>query len=58
MEQTLANPERAKWIEEKIKLGRIGEVEDVMAAVTFLASDAASMITGTALRVDGGWTAG
>jgi NAD(P)-dependent dehydrogenase (short-subunit alcohol dehydrogenase family) len=58
MEQTLANPERVKWIEEKIKLGRIGEVEDVMAAVTFLASDAAAMITGTALKVDGGWTAG
>ncbi len=58
MEQTLANPERVKWIEEKIKLGRIGEVEDVMAAVAFLASDAAAMITGTALRVDGGWTAG
>jgi NAD(P)-dependent dehydrogenase (short-subunit alcohol dehydrogenase family) len=58
MEQTLANPERVKWIKEKIKLGRIGEVEDVMGAVTFLASDAAAMITGTALRVDGGWTAG
>jgi NAD(P)-dependent dehydrogenase (short-subunit alcohol dehydrogenase family) len=58
MEQTLANPDRVKWIEEKIKLGRIGEVEDVMAAVTFLASDAAAMITGTALKVDGGWTAG
>lgn len=56
-EQTFANPERLKWVEDKIKLGRIGEVEDVMGAVTFLASDAASLITGSALMIDGGWTA-
>lgn len=56
-EQTFANPERLRWVEEKIKLGRIGEVEDVMGPVVFLASDAAAMITGTALMVDGGWTA-
>ena len=55
--QTLAIPERRRWIEEKIKLGRIGEVEDVMGAAVFLASDAAALITGTALMVDGGWTA-
>lgn len=56
-EQTLVNPDRVKWIEQKIKLGRIGELEDIMGPVTFLASDAAAMITGTALMVDGGWTA-
>ena len=56
-EQTLANPERMEWILSKIKLGRLGEIEDVMGSVTFLASDASAMITGTALMVDGGWTA-
>jgi NAD(P)-dependent dehydrogenase (short-subunit alcohol dehydrogenase family) len=56
-EQTFSRPERVRWIEEKIKLGRVGEVEDIMGAVTFLASDAAALITGTALMIDGGWTA-
>jgi NAD(P)-dependent dehydrogenase (short-subunit alcohol dehydrogenase family) len=56
-EQTLSNPDRVRWVEEKIKLGRIGELEDIMGPVTFLASDASALITGTALMVDGGWTA-
>lgn len=55
--QTFANPERAAWIAQKIKLGRVGEVEDIMGAVAFLASDAAALVTGTSLVVDGGWTA-
>ena len=55
--QTFANPERAAWVLSKIKLGRVGEVTDIMGAVAFLASDAASLITGTSLIVDGGWTA-
>lgn len=55
---TFANPERAAWIAQKIKLGRVGEVTDIMGAVAFLASDAAALVTGTSLIVDGGWTAG
>jgi len=56
-EQTLKNPERKAWILSKIKLGRLGEVEDLMGPITFLASDAAALVTGTHLIVDGGWTA-
>ncbi|MBW6526572.1 SDR family oxidoreductase [Sphingomonas sp. RHCKR7] len=42
---------------KRIKLGRLGKVEDLMGAVVYLASPAASMVTGTSLVVDGGWTA-
>lgn len=41
----------------KIPLGRLGQVEDIMGSVVFLASPAAAMVTGSALMVDGGWTA-
>jgi NAD(P)-dependent dehydrogenase (short-subunit alcohol dehydrogenase family) len=41
----------------RIKLSRLGTVEDLMGAVVFLASDAAALVTGTSLVVDGGWTA-
>ena len=56
-EATFADPERRAWIEEHIVLGRVGRVEDVMGAVVYLASDASALVTGTALMVDGGWTA-
>jgi NAD(P)-dependent dehydrogenase (short-subunit alcohol dehydrogenase family) len=39
-EATFADPDRRAWIEGKIKLGRVGRVEDIMGAVVFLASDA------------------
>ncbi|MBU3077646.1 SDR family oxidoreductase [Sphingomonas sp. XMGL2] len=41
----------------RIKLGRLGAVEDLMGSVLYLASDAGALVTGTSLVVDGGWTA-
>jgi NAD(P)-dependent dehydrogenase (short-subunit alcohol dehydrogenase family) len=42
---------------QRIKLGRLGQVEDLTGAIVFLASDASALMTGSALMVDGGWTA-
>ena len=53
----LEDPDFRASVLAKIKLGRFGKVEDVMGAVVFLASDAAALVTGTSLVVDGGWTA-
>ena len=41
----------------KIKLGRLGQVNDLTGAIVFLASNASNMMTGSTLTVDGGWTA-
>ncbi|SHI90923.1 NAD(P)-dependent dehydrogenase, short-chain alcohol dehydrogenase family [Palleronia salina] len=56
-EPTFSDPERVAWVQSKIKLGRVGTVEDIMGAVVYLASDAGALVTGTSLLVDGGWTA-
>ncbi len=50
-------PEFRDWVLSKIKLGRVGQVQDLMGAVVFLASDASALMTGSAMLVDGGWTA-
>jgi len=51
------NKKFKREIIKKIPLDRIAEVSDVATAVAFLASDASSMITGTSILIDGGWTA-
>lgn len=53
----LEDPSFAAAALEKIKLGRLGVVEDIMGATLYLAGDASSLVTGTSLLVDGGWTA-
>lgn len=55
--KNLSDPDFRAWVLSKIKLGRLGRIEDIMGPVLFLASDAAAMITGSSLMVDGGWTA-
>jgi NAD(P)-dependent dehydrogenase (short-subunit alcohol dehydrogenase family) len=53
----LRDVEFRAYVESKIALGRIGRLEDVMDAIAFLSIDAAAMVNGSALMVDGGWTA-
>jgi len=52
-----ANETFRKEVLSKIKLGRLGQVEDLTGAVVFLASNASALMTGSSLVVDGGWTA-
>ena len=56
--EMLKDAEFREAVRSKIKLGRTGQVEDLMGAIVFLASDASAMITGASLLVDGGWTIG
>lgn len=53
----LSNTERRAWVLSRIPMGRIGEPDDLVGAVVFLASDAAKYITGQSIVVDGGWLA-
>jgi NAD(P)-dependent dehydrogenase (short-subunit alcohol dehydrogenase family) len=53
----LANPAFREKTIARILLGRLGEVEDLMGGIVFLASDASALKTGSALTIDGGWTA-
>jgi NAD(P)-dependent dehydrogenase (short-subunit alcohol dehydrogenase family) len=54
----MADPRWRERMLEKYPLGRFGHVEDIAAAILYLASDEASFVTGVALPVDGGYTAG
>ena len=57
VKEFLQRPGFRDWVHERIPAGRVGSVEEVAGAVLFAASPAASLITGTSLLVDGGWTA-
>ncbi|HEY3909355.1 MAG TPA: glucose 1-dehydrogenase [Stellaceae bacterium] len=52
-----ADPTFRQWVLDHIPLGRLGTAEEVASAVVFLASPAASLVTGSSLLADGGWTA-
>jgi len=56
-ERVFQDPDRMQWVRERIQLGRTGQTSDISGAVVYLASSASSLVTGAALRVDGGWTA-
>lgn len=52
-----SDPEFRNWVLSRIPLGRVGRMDEVTGAIVFLASSASSLITGTSLAIDGGWTA-
>ena len=53
----LEDPEFRDFVTQRIATGQVGQPEDVMGAVVYLASDASTLVTGSALMIDGGWTA-
>ena len=52
-----AKPEFARWVHDRIPLGRLGRLDEIVSAVLFAVSPASSLMTGTSLVIDGGWTA-
>ncbi len=57
VQRIVDTPEKKEFVMSRIPMGRLAKLEDVAAAAVYLASPAASMVTGTHLIVDGGWTA-
>lgn len=56
-QRMLASEQFRVEVLKKIKLGRLGQVGDLTGAIVYLASDASSLMTGTSMIIDGGWTA-
>ncbi|OZI72419.1 SDR family NAD(P)-dependent oxidoreductase [Bordetella genomosp. 2] len=56
-EPMLAEPGFRDWVCARNALGRVGRLDEVMGAIVFLAGPASSLVTGSALMLDGGWTA-
>jgi 2-deoxy-D-gluconate 3-dehydrogenase len=56
-ERAMQNPTFRETVERQILLGRMAEPEEIAGAVLYLASEAANMVTGQTIAVDGGWTA-
>ena len=52
-----AKPEFSQWAHDRIPLGRLGTLDEIVSAVLFAAAPASSLMTGTSLVIDGGWTA-
>jgi NAD(P)-dependent dehydrogenase (short-subunit alcohol dehydrogenase family) len=55
--ERLDDPEYLRAVVDRIPIGHVGTIADVAGAVVYLASDAAAMVNGVILPVDGGWTA-